>query len=401
MHLYEIETPEGHKYQVQAYNDDQANRIADVIRKQSAAGNPDLNGVEFPDQAVLIPHSFTPPEDQPKPQPDNGKGFLDTGMGWAVRHGAQAASALPGLLFDATANDPGGTRRAVDELLNNIGARKDETRLDRVLGAGFEGLAGMLTTGPIAAGERAAPGLLKAAFLPGAEATGAIAGNVAGQEVRENGGDAKEQILASLLAGLAPSALRTGAAATVRGVMRGADATPIADAIDQFRAAGTTPTVGEALEGNPSSIEAFLSQFFPSSKNILRRYQKQEQEIGQNLEQRANSLYPPLSNSDTGAMISSEAEEGFKPNGRGIVDQKFDNLNKLLPLDTRIDMGPFQEYVAGKSSINPMAKNTLSNPLIGGGDQADWASLGSALKTDLANNLKNTGQGGLPLDAVK
>jgi len=410
-HEYQITTQDGKVYTVTANDDGQAARIGDFIKQQVAAGNPDLQGVDLPDNALLAKPKVITKTAAPLDQPagDGGKRFLDTGVGWAAQHLLKGATALPGLLLDQAASEPGATRAAIDELLTGkLGMRADrpgdDGRMDRVLGAGMEGLGGVMSMGAMGAGADMAGGKTVANILraePTVQATGGVLGGVGGQTVAENGGDLKSQILASVLLGGLPGLAKTGAGAAVKGVMRGSDPTNVRNALDTFAAAGETPTVGQALGGRPAEIESFLSQLFGSSRGVIKRYQQQETNIGDTLMQKADELYPAMSNEDIGAYIHSNAEEGFKPQGRSIVDRQFDLLNKKLPSDTRVDMGPFQDYVAQKASINPTAPNLTMNPAVGGGSPAAWATVAADLKKDLESNLAKTGTGGMELEAVK
>ena len=409
LHTYEITTDDGKVYHVDAYDDAQAARLGDFIKQQVAAGNPQLQGVELPDKALVEQHvieDHTPVEEKPKG--DGGKGFLDTGMGLALRGIIKGATSLPALTMDTIGGNPGETSQAIDSLLTGAGFRQpregDDGRIDRLIQAGFEGVGGTAATGGMGAaletgGAKFAPNLLTAS--PMMQTGSAALGSTAGQLVAENGGDAKSQILAAILAGSAPGLLKTGASAAIRGAVRGANPDRVRDAIETFQTAGTMPTVADATGGDKAkAVEGFLSQFFGSSGIVRKQRLAQEQQIGGNLENRANELYPAMTNEDAGAYISSNAEEGFKPQGRQILDRDYAMLEKQLPSTTRVDMTPFREYVGQKSAIPDIASKTMTNPLIGG-DQANWASLGKDLDADMKAAMVKTGQGGLPLSDVK
>jgi hypothetical protein len=401
LHL-DYKASNGLTYPVDAADEHQANQIADWIEERVKAGDPQLKGPQ-PFKIETMPKDGPPELQAPVAAPDGGKSFLDTGMGLMARHLVKGAVALPGLMLDAGANEAGATRNAIDELFDKAGARNDrqgdDGYGDRMVGSVVEGLGGLGTMGGVAAGTDAigakpVADVLKNAM--GSQIVGTTTGSLASQAVAEKGGDWKAQMLAGILAGTAPSGIKTAVDATRRGVMRGTSPTAVRDAISTFAPAGETPTVGQAVGGHPAGVEAFLSQFFPSSSKVVNRYQEQEANIGKSLAAKADELYPPLSNTDMGAMISSEAHEGFKPNGRGMIDRAYDNLEKKLPSTTKVDATAFAKYLADKAAVDPLAKNITTNQLLGGGDQYKWA----AALNDLNRDLKES-PGGLPLSAIK
>lgn len=403
LHL-DYKAKNGLTYPVDAADEAQANKIADWIEARVAAGDPMLKGEAGPDGLLVRPGGEMVQSPQSKPEGDGGKGFLDTGMGLAARGLVKGVTAIPSLLFDSATGHLGETSNVIDSMLTGAGLREPQNRLDRAVETGFNALGGVGATGGVGAAADTAGAKTVGSVLR-SEPTMQIGSNVlgaeTGQQIAENGGDAKSQIIGSLLAGSLPGLLKTGASAAVRGAVRGSSPDRVREAISTFGEAGTVPTLADATGGDKATaIEGFLSQLFGSGGIVRKRRLEQEQEIGKNLEGRADSLYPPMSNEDMGAYISSNAEEGFKPQGRNILDRDYAALEKQLPSDTRADITPFREYVAQKSALPDISKRTMTNPLVGG-DQANWASLGKDLDADMKDALAKTGQGGMPLADIK
>lgn len=409
VHTYEITTDDGKVYHVDAYDDAQAARIGDFIKQQVAAGNPQLQGVELPDKALVEQHvieDHTPVEDKPKG--DGGKAFLDTGMGLALRGIIKGATALPALTMDTVGGNPGETSQVIDSLLTGAGFRQpregDDGRIDRLIQAGFEGVGGAGATGGMGAaletgGAKFAPDILTAS--PMMQTGSAALGSTVGQLVAENGGDAKSQIIASLIAGSAPGLLKTGASAAVRGAVRGANPDRVRDAIETFQTAGTMPTVADATGGEKAkAVEGFLSQFFGSGGIVRKQRLKQEQDIGQNLEGRADNLHPAMSNETSGGMLIDHAKEGWQPQEQDKINNLFGDFYKTFPGSTRIPVSQTLGTLDNLISLIPGAERTSKNAFLSP-TRGKWLGVLGDLKADIKSNFDTTGKAGIPLEAVK
>lgn len=345
---------------------------------------------------------------QTQPQGDGGQSFLKTGLGIAGRGLVHGTTAIPSLLFDAVGGNPGETRGALDSLMDAGGMAKptagEDGRGERLLQAGFEGLGGFGATGGLGAGlealgAKSVPSILKSE--PALQATSNVIGSVAGQNVAENGGSAKEQILTALLAGAVPGALKTGGGAVIRGAMRGVSPNAVREVVDTFDRAGTVPTVAQATGGDKAgAVEGFLSQLFGSSGTIRKRIASQEADIGKTLDTKAENLYPELSNEKTGQMLIDHAEKGWKPTEQSKIDDLFGQYYKVFPGTTRMPvnntLGTLDDLIATIPGAERTSRNNFLSPT-----RANWLGVLGDLKADIKTNLEKDGKAGIPFNAVK
>jgi len=103
--------------------------------------------------------------------------------------------------------------------------------------------------------------------------TGAATGAAASEITRQEGGGTGAQVVAGLAGGLAPTALPSLGAETIRRVARGGEGgrQQMQAAIDDFAKAGTTPTLGQAAPGYGARLAESIVRQSPGGSGVMAR----------------------------------------------------------------------------------------------------------------------------------
>ena len=344
------------------------------------------------------------PSQEPEELPS--KGLLDNDLGMYLRAVANGI-ATPINLFTSLLPYGGN---ATEAIMDKAGAKRPQTRDERLMSDLISGVSGsggvslvgkgLMRLGAKEAGE-------KLAAAPIISAVGGGTGGYAGGVVREEGGSAAEQLAASLIFGMSPSAL---SALTKKGFTRGVPKGQMAETMENFDAAGATPTLGQ-LTGGPKAqaTEAFLAQLYSSSPVIKRKLAQQEEAVIGANQRVADDLAPldlgtlqpaHMSNAELNNLI----ENTWNNTGKKAISQTrtdfANNLaNKVSPREGVV-MDSFQEIVNELTAIDPGAKNLSKNPVFNP-NLKQFTELKNDLKKDLVASVKLQIASGVPRELAK
>jgi hypothetical protein len=254
------------------------------------------------------------------------------------------------------------------------GFAKPETPSERIgVGVG-EALTGTaLTLGAGAASN--------ARFLtanPMLQLTGAATGATASGVARENGASPVVQTLAGILGGLSPAGVAYSAPAAARGLVRGGEAgrQNILRTLADFRAAGTSPTVGQATgRWVMQGIESSLGKFPGSAGVIARRAKQQGEEIGAGVRATADELAPRADSESAGRAITRgvNGPGGFMERTGQVQERLYGRLDEHIDPATRVGVNNTTDVLAEVNPTIPGApeiSKNFQNARIGGLERA-------------------------------
>jgi hypothetical protein len=288
--------------------------------------------------------------------------------------------------------------RYVSEQLTTAGVPEPETGTERVVGDVSRALAsgGGMIRGAQAA--QAVPGMTGQAAKvlsadPALQGTSVASGATAAGVTREADGGPGAQIAAGVVGGLLPAA---GAArdAIVRRGFRGGEAgrQRVAQNVEAFEAAGTTPTVGQATAGRVQrGVESLLGRTLGGSGVITRKAQQQADEIGAGLERVAAVLAPKSGGAEqAGRQIERGIRESFLPQFRARSRQLYGELDNYISADHNVDLSQTKQVL-----------DTLSKPIQGA--QQTSALLANKRIMDIRDALQQDigNTGAMPYEAAK
>lgn len=288
-------------------------------------------------------------------------------------------------------------RQAAVNLADELGMRAPQTPGERVTSDIGEALTGTaLTMGLGGALTNVEGNILPriGKFLtaqPTLQGVSAATGTGAASTARESGVGPGGQLVAGLAGGLAPGAATSGVAATTRGLTRGRSGEGIQRTIDDFASVGATPTVGQASGRRMIQGAENLLGGAPTSTGVVTRFaERQAQNIGGGLQQRADDLLPNASAEKAGRAV----ERGVETFGRNTNATKralYWQADQLIPGSSQVPMSNTWQTVSKLTTPTAGATATtgaLVNPRI--------AQLRDTLSQDLA-----TGGGRIPYEAMK
>ncbi|MFY4261456.1 glycoside hydrolase family 104 protein [Achromobacter xylosoxidans] len=261
----------------------------------------------------------------------------------------------------------------VNATLSALGLPEPENATERVAqdaagamaGAGGVAKAAQTLVNPLvnSLGQRIA-GVL--AGSPGIQVASGATGGVSAGLAREGGAGPVGQLVAGLAGGLGPALATAGGAGLLRGAVRGGEAgrQRVADTIDEFARAGTTPSVGQAT-GRPilQGMETVLSQSPGSAGVMARKAASQTDEIAGAVQGIVNRLAPRAGAVEAGESIGTGLE-GFKAGVKNLQGQLYNRLDDYLPPSTPITVARTKEALAalnadidGAPALSAMFKN--------------------------------------------
>lgn len=252
-------------------------------------------------------------------------------------------------------------------------------------GGALAQLPGM--AGRVGATLSAQPGLQTLSNATGAGAAGMT---------RESGGSEGAQVAAGLLGGLAPSGVVGTAQAATRGTLRGGEAgrQALAQSVDDFARAGSTPTVGQGANNARSRFSEAVLRNAPGGAGVIRsRLDQQADELGAGVERAAGRLSTAQGAERGGKAVISgiTGPSGFMTRFKAESGRLYDDVQKLLPPDTKVPAQATQQALAELTTPIQGAANTsglLMSPKVAG--------IAKAFTDDLAAN-----GGTMPYEAVK
>lgn len=284
-------------------------------------------------------------------------------------------------------------RQAASDFADELGMRKPQTSAQRVTADIGEALTGTGLTmglgGALPATASRLSNLLTAqpALQAVSTATGAGASSVA----RESGAGEGAQFAAGLAGGLSPGAVSAAGGAGLRGLVRGRSGADMQRTIDDFGAVGATPSVGQASGNRLIQGAENVLGGAPTSAGVVNRFaERQAQNIGEGLQDRANQFFPNASGERAGRAV----ERGVGTFGRNTAATKkalYWQADRLIPETAPVQLGNTWQTVTKLTTPTQGATATtgaLINPRI--------AKLRETLTQDLA-----AGGGRIPYSALK
>lgn len=272
------------------------------------------------------------------------------------------------------------------QFLTEHGADAPETSGGRIAAAGLEGLS----AGP----------------KSWAQALSGLLGGVASQTTQEAGGSPEAQILAGLVGSHSPMMAAQGA----RHMIRGDTAPQIGQAVNDFAAAGASPSVGQAmntpkmlLKEQGANTAAFAGPELATQRAV------QQSAIGAKI----NSIVDNLAGNKVptqaaaGTSFVENLKNKFKPDQKKILGQNYGIYDKLVSPDTPVDASPLKTFMAQSTAPIPGLENTSTAPGISTG----MGKLAPAVAADLQDKLSkvlgadgkpiNLGPGPMPVSSIK
>lgn len=313
-------------------------------------------------------------------------------------------------------------REEASRFADKLGLPKPETSKERVLGDVGEaltgtgltmGLGGLLNLGRGAVSTVAPTARNRLAELlttqPISQVASTAAGAGAAGTTREVGGGTGAQMTAGLLGAMAPGGaglvtpwvraqgtIPALAGASTRGVVRGSSGAGVQSAIDDFAAAGTTPSIGQAT-GNraANAFETFLGNVPGGAGRMAKFATKQADSAKNSMDDLAGSLTrtgASITPQKAGASIVKgiDGPGGFMEHFRKQSNRLYTELDQQMPPNTRVQAGNASRFLAQQTSPIQGASATsslLSNPKLSG--------IRDALEADLAS-----GNGTIPYEAL-
>lgn len=237
-----------------------------------------------------------------------------------------------------------------DQSMDDIGIDKPDTAGQRLYSDVVGGLSGARSM--VGGGASGAPALQYASGTLGAGAGGVT---------REAGGSPTAQLMAALVGGSLPSAAPVAQNIT-RSVLQGGEegAKNVASNIDAFKAAGTTPTVGQATKSAiAKAIESTLEKIPGSDSIIAQKAVQQQQEMGGELSSISQNLSPNASGTKTGRLIKSGIND-FKDNFKNKQGDLYDILDSKIDPSLRTPLTNYKTALNSATSIDPLIPNQSS-----------------------------------------
>jgi hypothetical protein len=285
-------------------------------------------------------------------------------------------------------------------LADKIGLPTPQTGSERVsadIGRGLTGTALTMGAGSLAQGggqvAQRVGNFLTA--QPRLQAASTATGSGAAGLTRESGGSEGAQVLAGLAGGLSPGVASFGTSATLRGLVRGRSGEQMQRTIDDFRAVGATPSVGQASGNRAIQGGENLLAGGPTSAGVMNRFAtRQAEDIGSGLQQRAAGLSRSPSRERAGRAVERGADT-FAQNVRAQRTALYNVADQLIPETTQLPMANTQRVLGDMTRLTPGAESTtavLVNPRI--------REIANTLGADL-EAARLTGQQGIPYSAVR
>lgn len=344
----------------------------------------DLQSMSDPDLEALAERlkAENPSEADAHPSPG---GILDNYGGMALREFGKGVLQVPELVVHGLPMLLGVPPQAAAQMtsglpnlgglfeqgMDYLGAQKPATPRERLFGDALQATGSTVATGGLgglaeALMAKGGTSLLGKTMVKGGEmfrSNGGqqLIGNVAGAEAggiaREQGADAKTQLIASLLGGFAPG----GTAMGMKKLM--GNPKEVAVTLERYKRAGTTPTAAEATN-KPwmQQLEASLSKSWGSSGTMRGKTQQQENEIGAELAKQLNEVAPGARPATAAQDARDWVEGPWMKNQRESQDALWDEFYKTQPKKTLIQPTKYHKLLEELSASTKNAKRMTNDP---------------------------------------
>lgn len=311
------------------------------------------------------------------------------GIGGLASLPAMAADAVTGPInagLDKVAGKGNGFRfqpaaQALGKVMTAVGLPEPENATERVVQDVTGAMSGVGST--VAAGKALAQGggavargvgdLLSAGA--GLQTAGAATGAGAAGVTRESGGGESAQLAAGLLGSMAPSMAPAGIQGGARRLMRGGEAGRkiVEGNLDAFKAAGTTPTLGQATGGRTAqAIESMLAKTPGGAGVIAKKAQQQADEMAMSVQRLSDELAPNANATNAGEAIEKGVRT-FKEKTKLIQQSLYSKLDKNIPAGTPIAadntlaaLADLNADIAGAPALSKWFKNARIQGIEGG-----------------------------------
>ena len=386
MPSYKITAPDGNSYTVTApegATQEQVLAYAQANYQHPAVAAGQSHAADFSNvQGGVVPDAAP----QRTLGQDLGRAAIMTGRN--IVHGV---TGIPALLHDALVMtpynaiasavgsdsriNPGGQQ--IDSYMNAAGIPnpQPENATERVVSAIDRGVAsagGFMGAGKFIAGatNSALAGVGSSMTAnAGNQVASAATGAASAELAHEAGAGPAGQLVAGLAGGLVPSApqlAQVGTQALIRGGEAGRQR--VAQNIADFEAAGTMPTAGQAAQNaRMQGAESLLSKTPGASGQMRQAAQNQAEQVAQGMESIAGRLSPMADPAKAGRTIERgiSGAGGFMDRFKAESAQLYDNLDKFIPLDSRVDvsntmrvMPKLNEMIAGAPATSRLFQNS-------------------------------------------
>lgn len=338
------------------------------------------------------------------------------GAGLTARNAMLGVADVSGLIVNPLASvtdklgitNTGGinTQGAMNYYADKMGLPAPANRTERISSDASRALAGNAvtmgmgsaasslggTTGAVAQGVAANPVLQGVSSVTGGSAMG---------YTREEGGSPWQQATAGIVAGLSPAAIPAASSGLSRLILRGGEKGRgvLADNIDTFAQAGTTPSVGQGTERRfPRAIESGLSRYPGGAGRMNDTAEIQAQNIGAKVDALANQAARGANPTTAGSAIVKgiTGENGFIPKFKATASQLYSVVDQYFPPQTQIPVSNTKNYLNQANAPITGAPN-LSSRLA----NKELADIEKALDADLMAQVNRAQNGTLPYEAIK
>lgn len=288
---------------------------------------------------------------------------LGRGTGLGARATIKGALAIPHMMLDGGIAIGNAINRATnaigltdaaefpsassltDQLLTHLGLAEPETAGERIASdvqAGLTG-GGAFATGAKTAAARS-PSVVERRVLetlshhPGVQTVAGGTSAAAAGATREAGGGPLEQLMAGIAGGVAPSAIRTVAPATVRGVVRGGERgrQRYNERLADFEEAGVDPTVAQA-SGNRrmAAVDTTLAKAPGGAGPMAATAQREAEQMRVRINEIADS-YMPSANATKAGHAIEKGLQNFVTRFREEQRFLYDKVDAYIPPGSRV-----------------------------------------------------------------
>lgn len=323
-------------------------------------------------------------------------------------YGALGGDAINQFVLDPLSEATGGAinlgtngrsyRQLASDAADQMGMRRPDTPTARVMADIGEGLSGTALTMGAGAVAAKAPGLMGQVgkfFMadPKFQLASAALGSGAASVARESGASEGNQLLAGLVGGLSPAALRVTGGEVLRRAVRGSSPDATRETIENFRAAGTVPTVGQATQSRGAqAIESMLSATPGGAGRIAKKAAQEAEEVSAKMDDIGLGL---AGRQVSGEQAGRSIEKGlatFKRSTQAMRDALYWQVDKLIPPGTATPMANTTAMLKRLTTPNPGARQTTGAMI-----NSKIAQLAENIETDLLASGNRT----LPYTALK
>lgn len=278
----------------------------------------------------------------------------------------------------------------ISQALTNAGLPQPEGRLEEAVGNVSRGIAGAGGGVGLARQVAAAPTQVTSqvgqtmAQQPLTQLISGATGPAASETAKEMGAGPVGQFVAGLGGVMTPSAASAAGPGLVRGAFRGGEQgrQQMAQTIQDFADAGTTPSVGQATRRRVfRAAETGLANAPGSGGVMARKAAQQGDEMAAAIERRAATLARKTSGEQTGRAIEKavRGDGGFIDRFKSEQRRLYDALDQFVPGDKRVSVDHTKKALAELNAEIDGARN-VSQLFI----NSRIRGIENALKADLA-----------------